>query len=51
MYKAVLSVSERGNPVVEIRLRVPDKSVAEEICRKWPDKNEEIYNSLIEKLL
>ncbi len=51
MYKAVLSVSERGNPVVEIRLRVPDRSVAEEICRKWGEKNEEIYNSLIEKLL
>ena len=51
MYKAVLRVSEKGDPVVEICLRVPDKSVAEEICRKWPEKNEEIYNSLIEKLL
>ena len=51
MYKAVLRVLEKGEPVVEIRLRVPDKSVAEEICRNWEDKNEKIYNSLIENLL
>ncbi len=50
MYKAVLSVLEKEEPVVEIRLRVPDKSVAEEICRNWEDKNEKIYNSLIENL-
>ena len=50
MYKAVLSVLEREEPVIEIRLRVPDKSVAEEICRNWEVKNEKIYNSLIENL-
>ena len=50
MYNAVLKVLEKGSPVLEIRIQVPDKSLAEEICRKWPSKNEKIYNSLIENL-
>ncbi len=50
MYNAVLKVLEREEPVMEIRLQVPDRSLAEEICRKWPEKNEKIYNSLIENL-
>ena len=50
MYNAVLKVLEQGSPVLEIRIQVPDKSLAEEICRKWPVKNETIYNSLIENL-
>lgn len=50
MYNAVLKVLEKGSPVLEIRIQVPDKSLAEEICRKWPAKNEKIYNSLIENL-
>ena len=50
MYNAVLKVLEKGSPVLEIRIQVPDKSLAEEICRKWPLKNEKIYNSLIENL-
>ena len=50
MYDAVLKVLEKGTPVLEIRIQVPDKSLAEEICRKWPAKNEKIYNSLIENL-
>ncbi len=50
MYRAVLSVNEDQDPVVEISLRVPDRSVAEEICRNWAAKNEVIYNYLIENL-
>ena len=50
MYKAVLSVNEDQDPVVEISLRVPDRSLAEEICRNWTSKNEMIYNYLIENL-
>ena len=50
MYNVVLKVMERNDPVMEIRLQVPDKGLAEEICRKWPEKNEKIYNSLIENL-
>ncbi len=50
MYKAILKVMERKETVLEIRLQVPDKGLAEEICRKWPEKNEKIYNSLIENL-
>ena len=50
MYNAVLKVLEKGSPVLEIRIQVPDKSLAEEICRKWHVKNEMIYNSLIENL-
>lgn len=50
MYYAVLKVLERNESVMEIRLQVPDKAMAEEICRKWPEKNEKIYHSLIENL-
>jgi hypothetical protein len=50
MYNVILKVLERKEPVMEIRLQVPDKSVAEEICRKWPEKNEQIYHTLIENL-
>ena len=50
MYNAVLKVLEKGSPVMEIRLQVPDKALAEEICRRWPSKNQKIYNSLIEDL-
>ena len=50
MYNAVLKVREKGSSVLEIRIQVPDKSLAEEICRKWHVKNEMIYNSLIENL-
>lgn len=50
MYNVVLKVIEKNEPVMEIRLQVPDRSLAEEICRKWPEKNEKIYNSLIENL-
>lgn len=50
MYNVILKVMERNEPVMEIRLQVPDKAMAEEVCRKWPEKNEKIYNSLIENL-
>jgi DNA-binding PadR family transcriptional regulator len=50
MYNVVLRVTEGTASIMEIRLQVPDKALAEEICRKWPEKNEQIYNSLIENL-
>ena len=50
MYNVILKVMERTDSVMEIRLQVPDKGLAEEICRRWPEKNEKIYNSLIENL-
>ena len=50
MYNVILKVLERNESVMEIRLQVPDKGLAEEICRRWPEKNEKIYNSLIENL-
>ena len=50
MYNTVLKKKKKGSPVMEIRFQVPDKSLAEEICRNWQAKNEKIYNSLIENL-
>ena len=50
MYNVILRVTEGDTSVMEIRLQVPDKALAEEICRKWPEKNEQIYHSLIENL-
>ena len=50
MYNVVLKVLERNESVMEIKLQVPDRGLAEQICRKWPEKNEKIYNVLIENL-
>lgn len=50
MYNVVLRVLERDESVMEIKLQVPDRGLAEEICRRWPEKNVKIYNSLIENL-
>lgn len=49
-YEVKLSVQERGRTLFEVKVSVPDKAQAQKICREWPQKNEEIYHSLIEIL-
>lgn len=50
LYEACLSVTEGAGTLMRLSLRVPDKATAEEICRQWPQKSEDIYRAVIEKL-
>lgn len=49
-YEAHLLARERGIPLVQITLSVPEEETAVSICRNWREKNEEIYQMLVEKL-
>lgn len=49
-YEAHLVAKERGIPLVQITLSVPAEETAASICRNWREKNEEIYQMLVEKL-
>lgn len=49
-YEAHLVAKERSIPLVRITLSVPAEETAASICRNWREKNEEIYQMLVEKL-
>lgn len=49
-YEAHLIAKERENNLVEIKLSVPTKEVAESICDSWQKKNQEVYQELIRLL-
>ncbi len=49
-YEVRLAVRERGVPVVELTMAVPDEGSAVRIAENWKKNNQEIYRSLIEKL-
>lgn len=49
-YEARLLAKERGIPLVQITLSVPAEETAVSICRNWREKNEEIYQMLVERL-
>ena len=49
-YEAHLTAKERGNNLVEIKLTVPTKEVAESICDNWQKKNQEVYQELVKWL-
>ena len=49
-YEAHLTAKDRGITLVDITLSVPVEEMAASICDKWQQKNEEIYQYLIEKL-
>jgi len=49
-YEAHLSAKEKGVPLVEITLSVPQENTAASICDNWQKRNEEIYKLLVEKL-
>lgn len=49
-FEARLLAKEKGIPLVEITLSVPSKDTAAAICRNWREKNEEVYQMLVEKL-
>lgn len=49
-FEAHLLAKERGIPLVRITLSVPSEETAASICKNWREKNEEIYQFLVEKL-
>ncbi len=49
-FEAHLLAKEKGIPLVEITLSVPAEETAASICRNWREKNEEIYQMLVERL-
>lgn len=49
-FEAHLLAKEKGVSLVDIRLSVPSEDTAAAICRNWREKNEEIYQLLVEKL-
>ena len=49
-FEAHLAVREKNEPVVDIRLTVPDAPTAIHITEAWREKNQEIYAFLIENL-
>lgn len=49
-YKAHLIAREKKQTLVDITLSVPTEEIASSICNKWENKNQEIYQYLIEQL-
>ena len=49
-YEAHLIAKERENNLVEIKLSVPTREVAESICDNWQKKNQDVYQELVKLL-
>jgi predicted transcriptional regulator len=49
-FEAHLQAKEKGIPLVQVTLSVPEEETASAICDHWHNKNQEIYKYLIEQL-
>ncbi len=52
-YEVQLSFTENRfeSPVISLRLRVPDRSTANELCKRWRSNYSELYKKVTEALL
>ncbi len=50
VYEVRMSVKEKDATILEVKIAVPDAASAEAIAGKWPEKNTDIYQYLIENL-
>ena len=50
-YEVHLVAMERGEPLIDLKLNVPDANSASTICDQWQKKNELIYEILMKELL
>ena len=50
-YTAHLIAKENGQSLVEIKLTVPTEEIAQSICDKWQENNQDIYQYLVKKLM
>ena len=49
-YRTHLLVKENNVPLLELSLSVPTEELASSICQKWEEKNQNIYQYLVEQL-
>lgn len=49
-YEAQLVAKEKGVVLVDLKISVPTKEIAEDVCLNWQKRNEEIYRLLMQKL-
>lgn len=49
-FEADLSIQEKGTQLIAIKLSVPTQELAIAICDSWQEKNQEIYQYLMERL-
>lgn len=49
-YEAQLIAKERGTNLIDIKLSVPDKDLADAICNNWQKRNQEVYQAIIKYL-
>ncbi len=49
-YEARLVASDRDVNLVDMRLSAPTEEIAENICNKWQEKNQQIYQYLVGEL-
>jgi len=46
-----LKMNDKPNsPLIDMRLTVPDKTTANDICKKWKENYSELYNDIIKTL-
>ncbi|SFB88389.1 DUF4364 family protein [Butyrivibrio sp. YAB3001] len=50
-YSVRLVAKEKGKNLVDISLLVPSEEIAQSICDKWQEKNQDIYQYLISQLM
>lgn len=43
-------IKERKETLVNIKLTVPDETIAKKACKKWSEKSSEVYSNLIKSL-
>ena len=49
-YEAQLVAKEKEVILVDLKISVPTKEIAEDVCLNWKKRNEEIYQMLMQKL-
>ncbi len=49
-YEASLVVKEKDVELINLKLSVPAKELAESICDKWESKSEEVYKFIVDTL-
>lgn len=49
-YEAQLVAKEKEVVLVDLKISVPTKEIAEDVCLNWQKRNEEIYQMLMQKL-
>ncbi len=46
----MLSILERENATLRLRVRLPDAQTASEVCKAWPDRAQRVYQAVIKEL-